>query len=291
VGPHRARAHAGDHLTVPAHGATAIYVVYRTPHLDLGWIPDEARVIVVHNDASLDPDSCRHPNVHHVVASSNEGFGAGVNLALPLVETTRAVLVNPDMELMRQHWDALAGGGPDEVVTLAVVDRDRHVTSMVNRYPSPAEVVLMGYRVGRWFPRHGHLRPLLARLLGRGGADHVRSLRQPAGQWPLADHWFSAAVCSIDSESLRSIGGFDTTYFLYFEDVDLACRLSTRFPHMTVRVPDLPPAVHAVGGSASGGSRAVVERHRLDSARRYSSRQSGPAWKAAGAALRLRAAL
>jgi N-acetylglucosaminyl-diphospho-decaprenol L-rhamnosyltransferase len=274
-----------------ANDATAVYVVYRTPHLDLAWIPDGVRVVVVHNDQSLDPDTCRHANVHHVIATANEGFGAGVNLALPFVETRRTVLVNPDMELTRQHWDALASGSRDEVVTLSLVDRDRQPTSMVNRYPGPAEVVLMGYRVGRWFPRHGRVRPVLARLLGRGGAAHVESLRQSPGQWLLADHWFSAAVCSIDTESLRSIGGFDTGYFLYFEDVDLARRLGLRYPAMTVRIPDVPPGVHAVGGSAAGAAKVVVERHRLDSARRYSSRQAGLGWKLAGAALRLRAAL
>jgi N-acetylglucosaminyl-diphospho-decaprenol L-rhamnosyltransferase len=271
--------------------ATAVYVVYRTPHLDLSWIPDGSRVVVVHNDASLDPDSCSHPNVRHVLAAANEGFGAGVNLALPLVDTTRTVLVNPDMELTREHWAALADGVRDEVVTLALVDQNRNATSMVNRYPGPAEMVLMGYRVGRWFPRHGRLRHMLAPLLGRGGAAHVESLRQTSGRWPLTDHWFSAAVCSIDTEALRAIGGFDTTYFLYFEDVDLARRLGRRFPSMTVRMADTAPAVHAVGGSAVGTAQAVVERHRLESARRYSSRQSGRGWKLAEAALKLRAGL
>ena len=87
----------------------------------------------------------------------------------------------------------------------------------------------MGYRVGPVVPRHGRLRRTgPAPRLRRQGPR--RSLRQTPGQWPLAERWFSAAVCSIDTESLRSIDGFDTGYFLYFEDVDLARRLGRRYP-------------------------------------------------------------
>ena len=32
--------------------ATAVYVAYRTPAIDMAWIPPGADVIVVHNDGS-----------------------------------------------------------------------------------------------------------------------------------------------------------------------------------------------------------------------------------------------
>jgi N-acetylglucosaminyl-diphospho-decaprenol L-rhamnosyltransferase len=261
-----------------------VVVAYRTQSLDLGWVPADADVVVVHNDASLDPASVTHPGALHVHTGENIGFGAAVNRALPLVHSTRVVLANPDAELQPTHWDALLDGDADEVVAVPLVDAAGVLTSVVNRYPTLLAAVLMGFRVGRWFPRGGTARRLGTALLGRGGRAHAQSLTSPAGTWSLQDHWFSAGVCSLDTARLRGVGGFDFGYFLYFEDVDLSARLALVYPDMRVRVPDVTPAVHAVGGSAT----AETEAHRLRSARTYARRQPGPAWRVVERALALR---
>lgn len=268
--------------------ATAVYVAFRTPRLDLAWIPPDAPVVVVHNDRSLDPAASAHPRVDHVFNDDNVGFGGGVNRALQRVGTRRVVLCNPDAVLRRQHWDALVDGRDDELVTIPLLDRRGETTSLVNRYPTPASTVLTAYRTGRWAGRGSALRRVLLPLLGQWGRDHARSLDadRQAGTWPLASHWASAAVLSIDTARLRAVGGFDPRYFLYLEDVDLSRRLHERFPAMVVRVADVAPGHHAVAASSAGAvEQARVDRHYVDSARTWAAGQSGAAWRLAAAAV------
>jgi N-acetylglucosaminyl-diphospho-decaprenol L-rhamnosyltransferase len=272
--------------------ATAVYVAYRTPAIDLAWIPPGAEVVVVHNDSSLDPSGCAHPRVRHIHTGRNLGFGAGVNAALPLVETERLVVCNPDTRLRPEHWAALAGGSADELLTVALLDVAGLPTSVVNRYPTPASLLLMGYRMGRVLSRDRALRQRLEPLLGRWGDEHGRLRQVRSGVWPLLDHWLSGALFSVDTERLRTIGGFDPGYFLYVEDVDLSARLASRFPGMRIRMVDSEPGVHGVGGSVSGRfDRATVDRHHLASVRRYGRSQPGVAWRLVDAALAPRSAL
>jgi len=269
--------------------ATAIYVVYRTARLDLSWIPEFERVVVVHNDRLLDPATCEHGNVQHVFSSDNIGFGAGVNAALPLVETARVVLVNPDTVLAASHWDALAAPPPDDVVTVPLVDSDGTPTAVVSRYPTPASLALTAWRAGRLVPRGTATRNTLSRALGSWGRTHVE-LTRATGCWPLRDHWVSGAVLSVATERITAIGGFDETFFLYLEDADLCRRLSASFEDMRACIADVAPAVHGVGGSGDTGRSREVDRHYARSCRIWASREHGTRWRvsAAGVALRER---
>ena len=157
--------------------STAVFVSFATPALDLDWIPGDAEVVVVHNDASLDRASISRRHVIHLVAGSNLGFGAAVNLALTRVTTDRVVLCNPDIMLTTQHWDALTDAGPDDVVTVPLVDEHDQPTSVTSRYPTAASHLASGYRLGRFAPRGGRGRRVLTGGLGRWGRAHEESLR------------------------------------------------------------------------------------------------------------------
>jgi N-acetylglucosaminyl-diphospho-decaprenol L-rhamnosyltransferase len=266
--------------------ATALYVAYRTTAIDLAWIAEDADLIVVHNDESLDWRRCEHPRIRHLHTGRNLGFGAGVNAALPLVQTERLVICNPDTQLRREHWTALTQGAPDELISVALVDGEGCPTSIVNRYPTPISLLLMGYRVGRVLSRESSLRRRLEPLLGRWGTAHAQLREVRSGSWPLGDHWLSGALFSVDTERLRSVGGFDPGYFLYVEDIDLSARLAARFPEMRIRMVGADPGVHGVGGSATGHDEsAAVDRHRLASVRRYGRTRPGLEWRLTDAAL------
>jgi N-acetylglucosaminyl-diphospho-decaprenol L-rhamnosyltransferase len=261
--------------------STAVFVSFASPALDLDWIPDDADVVVVHNDASLDRASIGRAGVVHVDAGSNVGFGAAVNLALPHVTTARVVLCNPDIVLTAQHWDALSNAAADDVLTIPLLDEQQLPTSVTSRYPTPVSHLASGYRLGRFAPRGGWTRTTATRVLGSWGRAHEESLRTPVGTWPLAERWVSGAVFSVDTARLREVGGFDERYFLYYEDVDLCCRLARRYPTARAVVADVPPGVHRVGGSApeQADSRAAVERIRRRSAVTYAHDQNGWSWR------------
>jgi len=266
--------------------ATVVIVSFRTPSLDLSWVPRDAPVIIVHNDTSLAETGVAHSNVEHIRIAGNVGFGAAVNAALPRVGTQRVVLCNPDLVANAEHWTALTDAADNEVVAVPLLDGAAEPTSIVNAYPTPSSALLTAYRVGRVLPRGSCARALLTRCLGGWGREHVELGTTQGVALPLATHWASGAMLSVSTQRLRDVGGFDHGYFLYMEDVDLCRRLARLHPDMSVRIADVPPAMHAVGGSAvTRGERLTVDRHYLASIRRYVRRQSGLRWRALDVAL------
>jgi GT2 family glycosyltransferase len=264
---------------------TALYVCYGTTSLDLTWIPESAGIVVVHNDELLAEASCTHPRVTHIHPGANLGFGSGVNVALAQVEGARLVIVNPDTVLTREHWDALAADGPDEIVICPLLDDSGRPTSLVNRYPNPMVALLTGFRAGRMMPRDSRRRMVLSRLLSGWGKDHVALMKSVAGVWDLKRYWASAPLFNVATERLRAVGGFDSDYFLYMEDLDLCRRLADTYPGMRIRMASVSPGIHAVGGSIDASGASARDLHYVSSIVIYASRQRGLGWRLVGAGL------
>ena len=279
--------------------ATVVVVVYGVDGIFLDWVPVTVPVVVVHNDDLLPTTAVEGPAVTHLFPGTNVGFGAGVNAALERVTTPRVVLCNPDIRAGPQHWAALQSDDPRELVVVDQVDAEGRPASTVNRYPTPAAAVLTALRVGRIAPRGSRRRWWLAHLLGRWGRIHAESLHSSTSgvaradrYYRLGEYWPSASLVSIDTEILRSVGGFDENFFLYWEDVDLAHRLAVAVPEATVKVSATPPAVHLVGGSVPDTATRLAVRHqRWRSTLRYAANQPGARWRLVTATLRLGSAL
>lgn len=265
--------------------ASVVYIAYGIEAIDTSWIPDDASVVVLHNDNLLPPENVDHPGAEHVFPPGNLGFGAAVNLAVEHIRTERVIMCNPDTVLSAAHWQALSSGAPNEVRTVPLVDSRGRLTSVINRYPTPLYLLLGAYKTGRLLHRGSRARSLLAPLLGAPGRDHIRLTTAAGGQWPLSDYWPSAAVLSLDAKRFREVGGFDASYFLYVEDLDLAVRLRQRFADMVVVLAETQPGIHTVGRSTSG---ELVKRHlhELSSMRVYAKRQNGAGWRLAELAMR-----
>jgi hypothetical protein len=270
--------------------ATAIYVAYRTRTIDCGWIPDSAPVIVVHNDRTFDRGTVDHPRTLHLDSPSNVGFGAAVNRAVSAATTERVVLCNPDTVLTPEHWSALDGDA-DEVVTIPLVDGSDVLTSVVAPYWTPLALAGASLRLGaRLAPLGSRRRRLLSDHGGAWLRHQSQSLSPVATStgddvtavsgrsWPLRDRWVSGAVMSIDRRRMSSVDGFDTRYFLYFEDTDLCRRLACRYPAMTARVAATPPGRHTVGATGAGPGSSTVERLRRRAAVIYGAGQVGWQW-------------
>ena len=279
--------------TVRSGGATVVVVAYGVNALLLDWVPATVPVVVVHNDDLLTVSSVDHPAVTHLFPGTNVGFGAGVNAALERVTTSRVVLCNPDIRANFQHWTALQSDNPRELVVVEQVDAEGRPTSVVNRYPTPAAALLTALRAGRIAPRGSRRRRWLAHLLGRWGRVHAGSLHSSFSvgsgndrHFQLSECWPSASLVSIDTVFLKSVGGFDESYFLYWEDVDLARRLAAAASESTVRMVATPPVVHLVGGSVSDAATHIAVRHqRWRSAHRYAASQPGARWRLVTATL------
>jgi N-acetylglucosaminyl-diphospho-decaprenol L-rhamnosyltransferase len=89
--------------------------------------------------------------------------------------------------------------------------------------------------------------------------------------------WLSGSCQLIRREAFDSVGGFDTRYFMYFEDVDLGDRLA-QAGWLNVYAPSAR-VTHEGGHSTSQASEKMLKAHH-DSAYRYlADRHQGLAWK------------
>jgi GT2 family glycosyltransferase len=264
--------------------STVVVVTYATHALDLTWVPGETPVIVVRNDTQPLDVNAGSATIQFIEAGGNIGFGAAVNRALPEVTTTRVILANPDLSLDRRHFDALDAAMRDEVVTVPLVDPVDRMTVVLSRYPTALTHLMGGLRAGRIAPLGSRRRRAIDTLTSPAGSAGAIS---EGSSLPLSEFWVSGALISIDTERLLSVGGFDSRFFLYYEDIDLCRRLAQRFPQMQARVATSAPGHHGVGASAKGDPRGV-ELHRLGSAILYARSQEGARWRACGGLLSCR---
>lgn len=175
---------------------------------------------------------------------ANPGFGAGNNHAFNCIDGADYFLVaNPDIEFAP---DSLAAGlafldtHPDiGLLAPALVEPDGGLRPACFRYPD--------------------LLTLLARLIGGMWASK-RSFRYECRDWTPDEVSFSPPLVSgccmlFRSTTFARLGGFDHSYFLYFEDFDLSLRagrlgLSAYCPGMKI--------THQGGGASRKGIKHLM---------------------------------
>ncbi|MDO8272454.1 MAG: glycosyltransferase [Gammaproteobacteria bacterium] len=176
----------------------------------------------------------------------NVGYGRGHNLSISAANTDYHLILNPDVTLAQ---DALGLGlrymmqNPAvAALSPAVHDGEGHKQYVCKRFPSVLDFLLRGFApaaVRRAFERrlaHYEMREL--------------SEQEPSTGIPIISGCFMLFRTSV----LRSVGGFDARYFLYFEDFDLSLRVHDKgtlayLPTMHI--------THLGGDSASKGLRHI----------------------------------
>ena len=199
---------------------TALVVTYQSAHtvaaalqpLREGYDQGLLRCVVVDNASSDDTPKLlqREAGWAKVLLEQvNHGFGRGCNVGLAHVQTPYTLLVNPDAII-----------GPEAIRTMvAFLDANPKVGIV-----GPATTV--GEQVGEHYqstgPRPGPMSILrrLTRLFGRADVD----TRIVPGSDPFRTGWVCGALLMIRTDLMRQLGGFDPTYFLYWEEMDLCQR-------------------------------------------------------------------
>ena len=174
------------------------------PSLERQGIPD-LDVLVVDNapgDGTAAWLAQRHPHVRVVRSASNGGYAGGNDLGLQHARGTWTAILNPDTEA---HDGALAEllrvarEHPDALVTAKLLNPDGTVNACGNvMHPTGITV---------------------CRALGEPAENHAGVQEVPA---------ISGAAFLARTETLRELGGFDESYFMYLEDVDLSLRARAR---------------------------------------------------------------
>lgn len=134
------------------------------------------------------------------------GFGANHNAALKKAGTRYFCVLNPDIRLRSD---------PFPVLLSALEDRRTGVAA-----PTVTDPGLVPEDHARAFPS---LFSLVAKAFG--SRPHTPL---PPGQAIYHPDWVAGMFMLFRCDTLRTLGGFDERYFLYYEDVDLCARMRAR---------------------------------------------------------------
>lgn len=207
---------------------------------------------------------------------SNPGFGTGQNRGIAFTGSEFVLLCNPDAEIVPEA--VLAGAEvlqarPDvAIVQGAIVNR-------ATGEPERSAGVEVGpvHLLGRALGAKALLGiPAVASLARRSSLLRDHAERVPDG--PAEVDSLAATAVLVRRSALDGIGGFDESYFLYGEDLDL-CRRLRAAGWKLLAVPEVW-ASHTSGGSADSGWHREANWWR-GTLQFGAGRWSGPAWSIA----------
>lgn len=213
-------------VVVVNFGTASLLPALIAPLESLSWVS----VVVVDNWSNSEERARvkairSDPRVAVLECEDNAGFGAGCNRGAEFAlerGATHLLFLNPDARIAPDALEAL----------LEAVDGAQQ--------PVLASPTVLDAQGRTWF-RGG----MLDRRMGI--ACHASS-----GE---ALVWITGACLATDARSWNQLGGFDESYFLYWEDVDLSSRCSSLGGELIV-VPET--ARHLVGGSQDGSGKSSV---------------------------------
>jgi N-acetylglucosaminyl-diphospho-decaprenol L-rhamnosyltransferase len=183
------------------------------------WTEVSLAVVVIVDNASADgsADRLTYPEwlpVRVVRNGENRGFAAACNQAAALIDADVILFLNPDAVLQASSVPAAACWLADPahafagVVGIQLVDEHERVTRSCARFPTPTTMINKTLGLSRLAPR------LFASYLMEDW-DHAESRE--------VDHVIGAFYC-VRSAMFRTLGGFDESFFVYFEDLDFSRR-------------------------------------------------------------------
>ncbi len=193
----------------------------------------------------------------------NLGYGRAANLGASGTRAPWLVVANPDLTWEPGALDELlrAGGRWPDAGSLGPAIR----TVDGRLYPSARAFPTLGRGIGHallgwWWPTNPWTRSYRA--------ESGRPVEAPAG-------WLSGSCLLLRREAFEAVGGFDPSYFMYAEDMDL-CRRLGEAGYANVHVPSAV-ITHEGGQATSRAVRPMLREHHRALYRYLSRQYSGPA--------------
>ncbi len=197
----------------------------------------------------------------YVSIGSNAGYGAAVNAATKTLgdHITWVAVANPDLVLTPGAVDALVGSGSldDRIGAIG----PRILTAEGAVYPSARPIPSLRTGIGH---------ALFANLWPDNPWSSAYRLDRTDATTATEAGWLSGAFLLVRRSAFDELGGFDESYFMYFEDVDLGYRLG-RAGWLSVYEP-AAEVVHLGAHSTSEHSAQMLREHHR-SARTFLSRK------------------
>jgi N-acetylglucosaminyl-diphospho-decaprenol L-rhamnosyltransferase len=231
------------------------------------------KVIVVDNgssDGSVEMVKSRYPWVALHPNSTNLGYGAAANQAIARSTAGYVLLLNGDtllrpgaIKALSHYLDRNPRAG---IVGPRLQNSDGTLQASCYPFPTPLDTLV----------ENSTCAVLLGRFIRRN-VPMVRNLYLRTWQHNSARivPWVKGAAVALRREAFNAVGGFDESFFLYFEDADLCYRMKKA--GWQVHFAPVTTVVHVGGASAKQvpGEMAVQLLHSTDLFyRRHSSRLS-----------------
>jgi N-acetylglucosaminyl-diphospho-decaprenol L-rhamnosyltransferase len=219
----------------------------------------------------------------YIPLAENRGYGDAMNAGVASLppEITWVLLSNPDVVLGEGSLDKLVATGEEDPSIAAVGPA---ILTDGGIYPSARAVPSLRTGVGH---------ALFANIWL--GNPWTRAYRRDTESQPARRDagWLSGACLLVRRSAFEEIGGFDTGFFMYFEDVDLGYRLG-KAGYRNVYEP-AAQVTHSGGHSTEGESARMIGAHHESAKRFLSKKYSGlalwPVRVALGIGLSLRSSL
>ncbi|MBT4033285.1 MAG: glycosyltransferase family 2 protein [Candidatus Marinimicrobia bacterium] len=181
----------------------------------------DGEVIVVDNQSTddtvsiLDELSTQNPILKVELNRTNRGFAVGNNQALEMAGGQHILILNPDTilqaDILKNLLVELEKDAKMGVVAPQLQFPDGRIQKTCRRFPNHMDVIYNVFGLSVLFPEN-------RRLNGwkMGDFDHKtrQEVDQPAG-----------AALLVRGDLLRSLGGFDDNFPMFFNDVDLCKRI------------------------------------------------------------------
>lgn len=209
--------------------------------------------IVVDNgssDGSREMVAEEFPWARLVDNPGNPGYASACNKGLAATSHPYALILNSDVEFLEDGLDEVIDylDAHPEVGALGpmVLNSDGSRQMSCRRFPSMRQNIVHGF-LGDFWPDNPFTRSYQMKDMRR---EEIRE----------AD-WVSGAAMFVRRSAVEQVGGFDESYFMYVEDVDLCWRLK-RAGFKVVYHPSFR-LIHHVGRTSSQQSvRMLYEHHR-----------------------------
>jgi N-acetylglucosaminyl-diphospho-decaprenol L-rhamnosyltransferase len=187
-----------------------------------------------------------YPDVHFVQIATNVGFSRANNIAISGAKGEYILFLNPDTEILGTAIDDLIDAFRDSpeagVVGARLLNSDNTIqNSCVQRFPSILTILLDAELLRRWFPS--------CSLWGN------KALNDSCSK-PTEVDMVSGACLMTSSGLFRDLGGFNTAYFMYYEDTEL-CWQVRKAGRRVYYVP-LARLIHHGGGSTAKGKTSIL---------------------------------
>lgn len=169
------------------------------------------RVIVIDNastDGSAQLIRENFPWVTLIASDKNHGYGGAANLAVASCSSKYVLLLNCDTLLQPGSLQALSEyldlHPQAAIVGPALVGPDGTRQASCYSFPTPLQVLLRETSLSKAWP-------------------YAQSNDPP--RFARAVPWVLGAALTIRKQAFESVGGFDRSFFMYYEEVDLCYRL------------------------------------------------------------------